>query len=288
MNIKTAVVPYSCFDDIKKDIASFSRRDDLNNYQKLIVSEWYVLQPKLDFEPKSVISAAVPFDIWNAAFTWKGTRYVSVIDKAATVESVLSNLSAGNTCHFFYDYLLPQKRIAVRNGLAEYGRNNLCYVDGFGSLITLFTFIADMPAPEHFTWREVTSMPECQNCTLCRNNCPTGAILPDRFLLNNQVCLAAANEWGTEPFPEFIPKTAHHRTQNCSRCQDICPKNAGLYKNVRNTVEFSKEDTELILSGTSFVNLPSGLAAKIELCDMKSYYPSLPRNLKAWFENPES
>jgi epoxyqueuosine reductase len=288
MNIKTAIVPFSCFEDIRQDIACFSQRDDLNDYQKLIISEWYVLKPELDFEPKSVISAAVPFDIWNAAFTWKGTRYVSLIDKVTTVESVLEFLSAGTPYHFFYDYLLPQKRIAVRNGLADYGRNNICFVKGYGSLITLFTFISDMPAPEHYTWREVTMMPECDTCVLCQKNCPTGAILPNRFLLENDKCLAAVNEWGTKPFPDFIPKTAHHRMLNCSRCQDICPQNAGLFKNVINTIEFSEEETELLLSGANYEDLPAELAGKIELCDMKGYYSSLPRNLKAWFENPES
>lgn len=288
MNIKTAVVPYSCFEDIRLDISRFSQRDDLNDYQKLIISEWYVLKPELSFEPKSVISAAVPFDIWNAAFTWRGTRYVSVIDKATTVESVLDFMSIDTPYNFFYDYLLPQKRIAVRSGLADYGRNNVCFVKGYGSLITLFTFISEMPAPEQFTWREVFEMPECDDCALCQTNCPTEAILPDRFLVDNQKCLTAVNEWGSDPFPDFVANTAHHRTKNCSRCQDVCPKNAGLFQDIKNTVEFSQEETECVLSGTKYETLPPELAAKIELCDMKGYYPSLPRNLKAWFENPES
>ncbi len=288
MNIKTAVVPYSCFEDIRQDIARFLQRDDLNEYQKLIMDKWYVLQPKLDFEPKSVVSTAVPFDIWNAVFTWRGTRYVSIIDKVTTVESVLEFLSESTTYHFFYDYLLPQKRIAVRNGLADYGRNNICFVKGYGSLMTLFTFISDMPAPEHYTWREVTMMPECSDCGLCQSNCPTGAILPNRFLLDNTRCLSAFNEWGSDPFPDFIPKTAHHRTFNCSRCQDICPQNAGLFQNGKRTIDFSEKETELILSGIKYEALPAELAEKLELCDMKGYYLSLPRNLKAWFENPES
>ena len=286
MNIKKTIVPFSCFADIKLDIVQFMQRDDLNNFQRWIASVKYVLNPALDFEPQSIIAAAVPFDVWEAAFTYKGKRYACDIDKLVSVEEVIKVLSDGNNYHFFYHFWLPQKRIAVRSGLAKYGRNNICFVNGFGSLITLFTFISDMPSPVDYIWREVVVMPECDDCNLCQINCPTDTILPDRFLIDNQKCLCNFNEFGTEPFPETIPKTAHHRTLDCTRCQKICPPNTGLYEKVKNLIEFSQEETMLILSGTNFEALPPELAGKIEFCDMKGYYLSLPRNLRAWFENP--
>ncbi len=286
MNIKTAVLPFSCFEDIKQDIARFGQRDDLNKFQKWIASEKYVLNPVLSFEPRSIISAAVPFEVWNASFIYNGKRYVSEIDKWASFEEIKNFIFGDNQYYFFYDYWLPQKRIAVRSGLAKYGRNNICFVDGLGSLFTLFTFISDMPAPKDYIWREVVNMPECDGCTRCQINCPTGAIIPGRFLIDNQKCLSMMNEFGTEPFPGFIPKTAHHRTFDCSRCQNVCPQNAGLFEKIIKTVEFSQEETALILAGVMFEDLPLESAGKIELCDMKGYYPSLPRNLAAWFENP--
>ena len=286
MNIKTAIMPFSCFEDIKQDIAQFGQREDLNNFQKWIASEKYVLNPVLNFKPRSIISAAVPFEVWNASFIYNGKRYVSEIDKWPPFEEVLSYLSRDNNYHYFSDYWLPSKRISVRSGLAKYGRNNICFVNGFGSLFTLFTFISDMPALKDYVWREVVNMPECDGCSLCQINCPTGAIIPGRFLIDNQKCLSIMNEFGTEPFPDFVPKTAHHRTFDCSYCQNICPQNAGQFEKVKKTVEFSQEETTLIISGVKWENLPSGLAEKIELCDMKGIYPSLPRNLAAWFENP--
>jgi epoxyqueuosine reductase len=33
--------------------------------------------------------------------------------------------------------LLPLKSLAVRSGLAAYGRNNVCYVPGMGSFLEL-------------------------------------------------------------------------------------------------------------------------------------------------------
>jgi epoxyqueuosine reductase len=288
MKIKTAIIPFSCFEDIKQDVKNFALREDLNNFQKWIANEKYILNPAFDFEPQSIIAAAVPFEVWHAVFIYNGKRYVSEIDKWAPFEEVRKFIFKDNNYHFFYDYWLPQKRIAARSGLAKYGRNNICFVDGFGSLFILFTFISDMPAPKEYIWQEVVNMPECDGCILCQINCPTGAILPDRFLIDNQKCLSLLNEFGTEPFPDFVPKTAHHRTMDCSRCQDICPRNKGLFEKVNNTIEFSQEETGLILSGTNFEALPAELAEKIELCDMKGYYPSLPRNLSAWFENVNS
>jgi epoxyqueuosine reductase len=288
MNIKTTIVPISCFEDIKQDIAQFAKRDDLNNFQKWIANEKYILSPKLDFVPESIISAAFPFELLNAAFIYKGKRYVSEIDKWPPFKEVEKYIFGDTGYHFFYDYWLPSKRIAVRSSLAKYGRNNICFVDGFGSLFNLSTYISDMPAPKDYTWIEVRNMPECDSCTLCLSHCPTGAILPDRFLIDNQKCLSLLNEFGTEAFPDFIPKTAHHRTMDCSRCQIICPGNKGLFEKVKNSVEFSEEETGLILSGAKYETLPPELIKKIEFCDMKGYYPSLPRNLAAWFENVNS
>ena len=283
--IKTATVPFSCFADIKRDIAEFAQRKDLNKFQKWIAAERYVLEPKLDFEPQSIIAVALRFQIYRASLHYKGRRYVSEIDHVVPTEAVQAYLSEGNGYSFFFDYWLPQKRIAVRSGLAEYGKNNLCFVEGMGSLVTLFCFLSDMPCPEDYTWREVQTMSACEVCSRCRENCPTGAILQDRFLLDNERCLSAINEGGGKRFPKFVPKSAHHRTVHCSRCQDVCPKNEGRFDIVAKTIEFDQGETKWLLSGKKLEKLPAGLLAKIEECDMKWYYNSLPRNLHAWFES---
>jgi epoxyqueuosine reductase len=283
--MKTAAIPISCLNDIKDDISVFAQRSDLNNFQKWIVKERYVLKPELDFEPQSIIIAAVGFDLCNAVFHYAGRTVISVVDLPVTADGVRELLSRGNNYHFFYDYWLPQKRLAVRSGLAEYGRNNICFVDGMGSLITLFVFISDMPCNKEYTWREVKNMDICNTCNLCRKNCPTGAILADRFLIDNEKCLSAINEFGTGPFPDTVPKSAHHRIVNCSRCQDICPKNNGRFDRITETVYFSEEETALLLSGVKYEKLPKELSEKIDIYGMKWFYESLPRNLKALFDN---
>jgi epoxyqueuosine reductase len=284
-HIKTATIPFSCLNDIKEDISIFAHRNDLNNYQKWIATEQYVFNPELDFEPQSIIIAAVGFNLCNVVFHNAGKKVTSIVDLSATTEEVKELLSQGNDYYFFFDYWLPQKRLAVRSGLAEYGRNNICFVDGMGSLLTLFAFISDMPCDNEYTWREVKNMDICNTCNLCQKNCPTKAILNDRFLIDSEKCLTAFNEFGTEPFPDTVPRSAHHRIVSCSRCQDICPKNKGRFDQITETIYFSKEETALLLSGTKYENLPKELSEKIDICRMKWFYKSLPRNLKALFDN---
>ncbi len=284
-NIKTTAIPISCLNDIKDDISIFAQRNDLNNFQKWIVKEQYVLNPKTDFEPQSIIIAAVGFELCNAVFHYEGKAVTSVVDMAATEDEVKEFLSQGNNYRFFFDYWLPQKRLAVRSGLAEYGRNNICFIDGMGSLISLFVFISDMPYDKEYTWREVKNMDVCEECNQCAKNCPTGAILNDRFLIDNEKCLTSINEFGTEPFPDTVPKSVHHRIVCCSRCQELCPANKDGFNNITQSVSFSEEETALLLSGVKFEDLPKELADKLETNCMKWFYESIPRNLKALFDN---
>lgn len=204
--IKMTIVPYRCLSEIQEEIIAFAQRDDLNIFQKSIATERYIFNPQLDFTPKFIIIAATPIILFNAVFSYKSEKYSSEIDIVVPAEQVLNILTQGNSYHFFYDYWLPQKRLAVRSGLAEYGKNNICYVKEFGSLITLFAYISDMPCPDDYTWHEVKNMEQCSNCKLCQQTCPTGAIKPDRFLIDNEKCLSSMNEWGSDPFPDFIPK----------------------------------------------------------------------------------
>lgn len=285
--IKMTIIPFSCFEDIKSDFVKFAKRDDLNNFQQWIVSEQYVLNPRLTFTPRSIIVVATPLSRYKATFTQSGKTVESIVEKVTSTQDVQDYLSKDNDYNFFYDYWLPAKRLATRCGLAKYGKNNICYVNGLGSMISLFVFISDMPAPEDFTWEEVINMELCDNCTLCQDNCPTGAILANRFLIDNKKCLSANNEFGDEPFPDWIPKSAHHRLVHCSRCQDICPKNKDLLDNIVDTIEFPEQETALLLYKEKLENLPQSLKGKIEMLDMEWYYGSVPRNLSALFDNVE-
>jgi epoxyqueuosine reductase len=99
---------------------------------------------------------------------------------------------------------LPRKILAVRSGLAEYGRNNIGYVPGMGSFFQLTVFYSELPCQED-TWREPRMMDRCQDCQACLTKCPTGAISSERFLLRAERCLVFHNERSSDhPFPDWI------------------------------------------------------------------------------------
>jgi epoxyqueuosine reductase len=171
----------------------------------------------------------------------------------------------------------PQKLLAVQSGLAQYGRNNLTYVDGMGSFLRFVSFFTDLPCVDD-DWREAQVMERCDKCTACLKMCPTNAISPDRFLLYAERCLTHHNERGAD-FPDWIDSSWHRCLVGCLDCQIYCPVNKNVSKWVEEGAEFSHEETMLILQGASKDQLSSETLRKLEQHGMIAYFERLPRNL---------
>ena len=74
------------------------------------------------------------------------------------------------------DYHFFMKLAAVRSGLAQYGRNNICYVEGMGSF-----FIPRLPDRSRLrggSLGDLSNLPFCNHCSICIDACPTSAIQP--------------------------------------------------------------------------------------------------------------
>jgi len=291
-DVRMRVVPVKVLADIEKDIAHLREHEELNGFQKWIVNDAYVLKlpvPEPDFTAKSIVITATPsaMTFVQAVFRHGNKTASDLFDYPQSgAGDVVAETFASRGYKLQYIHWFPQKRFAVRSGLSEYGRNNLAYTGGMGSFCGIATYKSDMPCGD-YTWREVKNMTACDDCRLCLDNCPTGAIQSERFLLDNEKCLTKHNESGTAPFADWIPKTAHHSLIGCLRCQNICPKNQEVLSRITiaETIEFSEEETGHLLAGTPIENLPKTLADKVHLCWMHHYYASIPRNLAAMFEN---
>jgi len=180
--------------------------------------------------------------------------------------------------------LLPQKTLAIRSGLAEYGRNNITYVSGVGSFHRLSTFYSDFPF-EQDNWQELRMMDMCKECSACVRKCPTGAIPTDRFLLRAQRCLTFHNEHpGEIPFPEWIDPTWHNCLVGCLHCQKVCPANKKVINWTEPGPEFSEEETTMILNIKDINQVPVETKKKIEKYDLVNYYEILPRNLSVFLK----
>jgi epoxyqueuosine reductase len=177
------------------------------------------------------------------------------------------------------------KHLAVRSGLAEYGRNNICYVQGMGSMLSLFAFYTDYIFEENH-WGEIRMMDSCSDCRLCINQCPTHAISDTRFIIDVEKCLPLYNEIIGE-IPRWIPLNAHNALMGCMHCQLKCPANKEV---ISQSIEFeplTERETYSVLENLDNDETVSALCHKFKIStpEFVTYYrPVISRNLKMLLE----
>ena len=178
------------------------------------------------------------------------------------------------------------KRLAVRTGLGKYGRNNICYVDGMGSFLTLYAFFTDFSFDED-NWQEVELMNLCSNCKVCLKQCPTGSISEDNFVLDIERCIPLYNEVPGE-FPDWIEPSSHNALMGCLRCQLPCPANGEALTKAQKLDSVSEEETEKILDGTFDDALSYSISEKLRMFppEHASYFlPVIARNLRVLIQS---
>jgi epoxyqueuosine reductase len=175
----------------------------------------------------------------------------------------------------------PVKLLAVKSGLAKYGRNNVAYVVGWGSMVRLDVYAtdADLQAQAYVTKGSelLSSCPPCRNC---HHHCPTGCIPHAGTVIDASRCLTYLNE-SEAPFPDWLDPRAHHCLVGCMRCQELCPQNRYYLRKQRVVVEFDRGETEIILENLPPDQLPGPLRDKLAKLDLEDYSTVLGRNLLA-------
>jgi epoxyqueuosine reductase len=175
---------------------------------------------------------------------------------------------------------VPMKLLAVRSGLALYGRNNISYVPGMGSFHRLGAFFTDM-ACEPGEWRQPGVMKTCRTCCLCLENCPTQCIKTGSRSIQAEKCLTYLNE-NEACFPEWVKPGWHNALVGCIVCQQVCPANKHpIDFRDETALTFSNEETACILARVPFDDLDPATRNKIVRLGMEEYYGVLGRNLAA-------
>jgi len=240
-------------------------------------------------EAKTIIVVAMPQPLTRVWFKCKGIAYPADIPpdyfartaSESCAEEILNNVlkTAGYRIARAH---LALKTLAVRSGLATYGRNNITYVPGMGSLCMLVAFYTDWSCEED-NWQEPEVMKACENCSLCRENCPTGSIPADRFLIHAENCLGFLQEMEPD-FPYWVQLQPdwHNALIGCMGCQFVCPVNKPYLRKIVAGPSFSVEETGLILNKTPWENLSPKTRQKLDISD--GVYPRLARNLSALIE----
>lgn len=278
--------------ELKNEIDRFAESEELNHFQQFIVNSLYKFKTPADFAAKSVIILAVPVPAYaKVEFSWQDKKYSLISlarsdiggeDAASATKKYLKKTLSPKGYHMKAAPNLPLKRMAARSGLAVYGRNNICYVEGMGSFITLVAYYTDISCIQD-DWTEIRKADACTNCRTCINNCPTNAIREDRFLIDNERCLSYFNEFPGE-FPEWMPLSAHNCLYDCLKCQSICPMNKTYMNHVIGPIKFCEEETNTLMSGEEFKKFNPDLKKKVKLLGLDQWLKAIPRNLSVLFK----
>lgn len=240
------------------------------------------------FFARSIIVAAIPSWKGRASFIWRKKKRdiqisppfpASLDPLQKALKEILEPMGYRLERAF-----VPLKLLAVRSGLGFYGRNNLCYVPGMGSVLRLAAFYSDFPPPSD-PWGDWQKMERCHDCFLCQKACPTGAISRDRFLLYPGLCLNFY--WGNMvKFPDWLQKDWFIALRGCPYCIEACPENAEALRIPSPIQVFSEEETSLLIQTTvSFTDLPLETQDKLKAIGVEELMEVLPRNLTLLLAN---
>jgi len=231
----------------------------------------------------SIIVIGIPQKITPVNFFHKGKQYQTVIPPTyvySEVRTVCKEILSRILQKKGYSVdraILPLKLLAVKSGLGQYGKNNICYVDGMGSFTRLEAFYTDYEFPTD-DWHEKEILESCTTCSLCQNACPTQCIPKERFLIHADYCLTYLNE-NIGDFPKWVTLQSHNALVGCMHCQIVCPQNKKFLHLNDQTINFSEEETSIILQKKPRENLSPILRKKLVGLNIDEYYSLLGRNL---------
>jgi len=284
---RAAAVPVGRLSELRDHYERLSRRGVIDwQFARELLSGLTLLAPDGASPSGSLVVVATRDRIVSCAFGWRGAvvevpvppTYLHLRRKSREAALELAELlPRGVRTECIIN--APHKLLAVRSGLARYGRNNITYIPGLGSFYWLTTVYADLPC-DGGEWLEPSMMPACEGCTRCAASCPTGAIPDDRFLLRAELCVTYWNEKpGDEPFPAWLAGSAHNCLMGCLRCQLVCPENQAVLGEAETGPSFAEDETKILLRGREPEDLPEVLRAKLEEWDLLEWASLLPRNL---------
>jgi len=256
-----------------------------NKTWRSYVNSFQYAAPKALAEARSLIIMATPLKIARIVFHAAGQKHVVRIPcgyvddglRLADYQSMLFQKGVVPKDSKLELARLPLKQLAVRSGLAAYGRNNITFIDGYGSFHQLLAFYTDRPLEEH--WGPLKLLRECKGCSICLKECPTGAIRQGDFVIDPAKCITLYNEL-PDPMPSWIPASAHNALVGCLKCQLPCPGDEEAAKDFWDLGEVPEAETAALLGGTVDAKTEQALKDRFKRIGGGDNLPYIARNLK--------
>ena len=112
---------------------------------------------------------------------------------------------------------IVERAAAARAGLGWYGKNSCLIVPGHGSWVLLGEMLLDLDLePDQALDRN------CGRCTICIDNCPTGAIVAP-YTIHTPSCVSYLTIELREAIPHDLRPKMGDWVYGCDVCQEVCP-----------------------------------------------------------------
>lgn len=277
------IISSSCLESLRESIYSIEYDlDKIFFNERLTFFNFNI--PAAFPSAKSIILVASPQFPVKLHFYFRGKLISSFVPPTYSyhtdiiAKDIIENIISPYNYSLF-DIQLPVKILAVLSGMARYGKNNITYIPGMGSFFRLKGFYTNIDSSTHLA-NQLYMMEECEKCNACRLNCPSGAILENRFLISAERCLTFLNE-RPDDFPDWVNPLWHNCLIGCMKCQYSCPVNKKFKNCFEGEIYFSEVETQQIIDETPFDNLKAETIGKLTYLNLQNDHKLLPRNLRA-------
>ncbi|MDA0988295.1 MAG: tRNA epoxyqueuosine(34) reductase QueG [Chloroflexi bacterium] len=111
------------------------------------------------------------------------------------------------------------RAVAERAGIGWYGKNTNVLTRSHGSWVFLGQVVTDLELEPDKPLKKT-----CGQCTLCIDQCPTGAIVAP-YVIDNTKCISYLTIECRGPIPRHLRPLIGDWVFGCDICQDVCPVN---------------------------------------------------------------
>jgi epoxyqueuosine reductase len=149
---KTGILPIRYLESIRAEIQALHDSRIISDEVCQLIRQFHHYDySDRDYPVNSIIVIASPSTLIRTYINYKGQRmavvipptYIDYVTEPMTIEQSLNKVL--NPAHYRAArvHSLPEKPLAVASGIAEYGRNNVTYVEGMGSFALLSVYYSE-------------------------------------------------------------------------------------------------------------------------------------------------
>jgi len=166
-------------------------------------------------------SATAPDAVRVAKYAWGEDYHVTLLARLeALVAWMREAASEPFEAQVFVDKHHVQERVYARHaGVGWIGKNTCVINPEVGSYLLLAGIACSVPLVP-----DTPSVDHCGACTICIDQCPTGAIV-EPYVLDATRCISYLTIELRGPIPEAQRADVGDHVFGCDICQDVCPWN---------------------------------------------------------------